>query len=241
MLTTDRENDPAIQTTDSITQTADSKPVRKRGWYAKSAAAFRWVHIYISMLGFTTLMFFAFTGITLNHPTWFGAAEQTVRDIQGTISKDIINVRSVEVSPTDVGDNEASSITVDRLGIAEWLRSEHKLRGRVTEFNVDEYECMLVFKSPGYAADIFLDHTNGQYMLTETSTGIMAVLNDLHKGRDSGPEWSLVIDISAVVTMLLSASGFGLLLYLRRRRISGILTAVVGTIALVAAWAVWVP
>ena len=239
MLTTDRDDESSVQTL-KLSTSADSKQKRKRGWYAKSAAAFRWVHIYVSMLGFATLMFFAFTGMTLNHPTWFGASEQTVRDLQGEVPSETINVRTVEASPTDSSD-EPSTILVDRLGIAEWLRSEHRLRGRVTEFHVDEYECMLVFKSPGYAADIFLDHTNGQYMLTETSTGFMAVLNDLHKGRDSGEEWSLVIDISAVVTMLLSVSGFGLLLYLRRRRTSGILTAVFGTVVLVAAWAFWVP
>ena len=59
--------------------------------------------------------------------------------------------------------------------------------------------------------------------------------------NDSGPEWSWVIDVSAVLTMLLSLSGFGLLLYLRRRRVSGVLSAVAGTNALVGARAIWVP
>lgn len=229
---------PAVAEAD---QSKNMTSRRKRSWYAKSAAAFRWVHIYVSMLGFATLMFFALTGLTLNHPTWFGASEQTVRDVQGTIPNDVVKVQVIETQTNRSSMTEQSSVSVDQLAIAEWFRAEHQLRGRVTEFTVDEFECMLVFKSPGYAADIFLDHTNGQYMLTETSSGLMAVLNDLHKGRDSGGEWSLVIDISAIVTMLLSLSGFGLLLYLRRRRLSGILTAVVGTVVLVAAWAIWVP
>lgn len=210
---------------------------RKRGWYAASAAAFRWVHIYISMLGFATLMFFAFTGMTLNHPTWFGATEQSVRDLQGEIPQDVIGLTMDDAAE----DGVENAVTVDKLSVAEWLREEHHLKGKVSEFSVDEFECMIVFKGPGYAADIFLDHANGQYMLTESASGVMAILNDLHKGRDTGREWSWVIDISAIVTMLLSLSGFGLLFYIRRRRLSGILTAVVGTVILIAAWAIWVP
>ena len=69
----------------------------------------------------------------------------------------------------------------------------------------------------------------------------MAIMNDLHKGRDSGKQWAWVIDLSAGVMMLMSVAGFGLLFYLKKRRVSGVLTAVIGTIAFIAAWAIWVP
>lgn len=198
---------------------------RRRDWYALSAAAFRWVHIYVSMLGFATLMFFAFTGLTLNHPTWFGAGQQSIHDAKGDLPADVL----------------ASGQEVDKLKVAEWLRAKHHLKGRIAEFTVDEAECMIVFKGPGYSADLFVNRDNGSYQLSETTTGVMSILNDLHKGRDSGPQWSWLIDVSAVVTMLLSLSGFGLLFYIRRRRISGVMTAAVGTILLVVVWALWVP
>lgn len=202
---------------------SDEAPRRRRSLYHRSAAAFRWLHIYLSMLSFAGLMFFAFTGITLNHPTWFGASEQSVHDEQGAFPKKML------------GDG------LDKLTVAERLRGEHGLRGGVSEFEVDEYECMVVFKGPGYAADVFIDRDSGKYTVTETTTGVMAVLNDLHKGRDSGHGWSWVIDVSAVVIILMSLSGFGLLFYIKRRRITGLLTAFVGTILLLAAWALWVP
>lgn len=210
----------------------ESQP-RKRTWYRRSAAAFRWVHIYISMLGFASLMFFAFTGLTLNHPTWFGAAEQSVSDLVGQLPEAFLN------SNNDVSENVEEA--TDKLGIAEWLRSEHRLKGYVADFSVDEFEHMVVFKGPGYSADVFIDRDSGRYSLTETTTGPMAVMNDLHKGRDSGTQWSWVIDVSAIITMLMSLSGFGLLFYIRRRRISGVATAVAGTVALVVVWAFWVP
>ncbi|MCG8651155.1 MAG: PepSY-associated TM helix domain-containing protein [Pirellulales bacterium] len=196
---------------------------RRRSLYAKSAAVFRWLHIYLSMLSFAAMMFFAFTGITLNHPTWFGASEQSVRDEAGGIDANLL------------------SGEVDRLQVAESIRSTHSLRGRVAEFEIDEFECMLVFKGPGYAADVFVDRSTGKYTVTEISTGAMAVLNDLHKGRDSGKGWAWVIDISAVLMLLMSLAGFGLLFYLKKRRVSGVVTAVAGTVVLVAAWAIWVP
>ncbi|APZ96507.1 PepSY-associated TM helix domain-containing protein [Fuerstiella marisgermanici] len=210
---------------------------RKRSLYASSAAAFRWIHIYLSMLGFATLMFFAFTGITLNHPTWFGASEQSVRDLNGEFPAELLASRS----STDGKPAQEERPAVNELQIAEWLRAEHQLKGAVKEFSADEFEIMVVFKGPGYAADIFIDREEGSYSLMESTSGIMAVMNDLHKGRDSGLQWSWVIDISAIVTMLLSASGFALMFYIRRRRVTGIATAVAGTILLVAAWAIWVP
>ena len=208
----------------------EPKP-RKRTLYAQSAAAFRWVHIYISMLSFAALMFFAFTGITLNHPTWFGADEQAVRDLEDTLPTQLL---------TGSGRTEDEG-EVDKLAIAEHLRQRHQLRGYVAEFQVSEYDYMIVFKSPGYAADIIVDPETGAYTLTETVSSTLAVLNDLHKGRDSGKAWSWVIDVSAVVTMLVSLSGFGLLFYLKRRRRSGVITAVLGTALLVAIWAYLVP
>ncbi len=129
----------------------------------------------------------------------------------------------------------------NKLEIAETIRSEHKLRGRVVQFEVGELDCMLVFKSPGYAVDVMIDRENGKYQLTETSTGWISIMNDLHKGRDSGTGWSWVIDASAIMMVLVSISGFALLLYLKLRRAAGLLTALAGTILFVLAWAWFVP
>jgi len=56
----------------------------------------------------------------------------------------------------------------------------------------------------------------------------VAVLNDLHKGRDSGPGWSLVIDVSAVFLTVVSLSGLVMLFFLKNKRVRGILVALGG-------------
>ncbi|MEM1227806.1 MAG: PepSY-associated TM helix domain-containing protein, partial [Planctomycetota bacterium] len=127
--------------------------IRKRSTlYRKSAATIRWLHIYLSMLGFTALMFFSLTGITLNHPTWFGASEQRIVDEDGQLPVDWME--------------EDSAAGINQLMIAEHLRQEHSLRGRVTEFETSEFDVMVVFKSPGYAADVFINRDDGRYTVT---------------------------------------------------------------------------
>ncbi len=71
---------------------------------------------------------------------------------------------------------------VARLEIVEYLRSTHGVCGAISEFRVDERECTVTFKGPGYAADAFIDRESGHYDLTQTIHGLVAVINDLHKG-----------------------------------------------------------
>lgn len=208
--------------------TVKSQP-RKRRWSSRLAIVLRWIHIYISMLGFAALMFFGFTGLTLNHPTWFGASEVVITDEQGELPEALLATA------------DGSEQTTDKLAIAEWLRAEHHLSGRVTEFSADEFELFIVFKGPAYSVDIFVERTSRKYTLTESRAGIVAALNDLHKGRDSGEGWAWLIDVSAVVTLLMSVSGFALIFYIRRRRTTGLLSALAGTVAMVVVWWTLVP
>ncbi len=210
---------------------------RKKSLATRFAAAVRWLHIYISLLGFTALIFFSITGVTLNHPRWFGVAPDRVIEHQGQVPLEWLG------TPASASESSASDSTaqVAKLEIVEYLRSTHGLRGAVGEFRADEYECMIVFKGPGYAADVFIQRDSGKYTISESVMGAIAVMNDLHKGRDSGLAWSIVIDATAVLTIFVSDTGVVLLFYLKRKRWSGILTAVGGTIALVVIYALWVP
>ena len=58
--------------------------------------------------------------------------------------------------------------------------------------------------------------------------GLVAVINDLHKGRDTGKTWSLVIDASAIFMTVVSLTGLLLLLFLKKRRTSGLLWTLIG-------------
>jgi uncharacterized protein len=192
----------------------------------------RWLHIYLSMLGLAAVLFFSVTGITLNHPDWvFGQVERR-READGQLDMKWIGRESADSS---------RSSSVAKLEVVEHLRKSHGLRGALADFRVDDNECTVSFKGPAYSADAFIDRETGHYTLTELDHGLIALLNDLHKGRDTGAVWSVVIDLSAGLMTLISLTGLVLLFYLKLRRVPGVVVALVGTVVLVVIFRLWVP
>jgi hypothetical protein len=170
--------------------------------------------------------------------------DQRVTEFEGELRPEWLGATGVDAGsnglPTDSAADSGSE-QVAKLEIVEHLRSAHGIRGAVSEFRIDHAEILVLFKGPGYAADSVIDRRTGRYTITQTVMGAVAVINDLHKGRDSGPAWSLLIDVTALLMVLVSITGIILIFYLRRRRFSGIVTAVVGTILVAVVFVLWVP
>ena len=70
---------------------------------------------------------------------------------------------------------------------------------------------------------------------------MVALINDLHKGRDTGIPWSVVIDLSAVLMAVSAITGLVLLYSIKRKRVAGTLTALAGTLVLWLAYRWLVP
>ena len=174
------------------------------------------------MSSFAILFFFAITGVTLNHTDWF-AHHQSSRQLKG-----LVNAQWLKPE-------------VQKLEIAEKLRAAHSIRSAITDFRIDDGQVAVSFKGPGYTADAFLDRTTGLYEFNETTMGFVAILNDLHKGRDTGRVWSAVIDISAILMVLVSLSGMVLIFFLHKRLVSGLVSVVVGGIVSYLLYRFWVP
>lgn len=191
------------------------------------AVILRWLHVYVSMFAFAILFFFAVTGLTLNHPDWFSSGPPRRVQIEGNLKREWVAAGGVE--------------GVAKLEMVEFLRGTHGLKGAVGDWRIEEKECSLSFKGPGYSADVFVDRETGSYQLAETRMGLTALVNDLHKGRDTGRGWSWVIDVSAVLMAVVSLTGLALIWFVRRRRASGLLWAALGTGMAVAAYAWLVP
>lgn len=184
-----------------------------------------WLHIYLSMFSFAALFFFAFTGITLNHPKWI-ENQQGVELIKGELD-------TAWISGTDTS-------SLAKLEVVEFLRDNHQIKARVTDFRTDEYECSVSFNGPGYTADCFIDRSTGKYELTVTTAGYIAVLNDLHKGRDAGRGWAVIIDISAILMIAVSLTGFIMIFFITKRKSKGLWVATLGTLVLVLLYFVFV-
>jgi uncharacterized protein len=213
--------------TDSPMATEDRSAVKSAGLARKRrfAALLRWLHIYLSMLSFALVFFFAVTGLTLNHADKFGDQTQT------QLEKGVLDTGWVKTPDT---------LKIARLEIVEFFRNKYSIRAALSDFRIDDSQIGVSFKGPGFAADVFITRDNGAYELTRTSAGIVGLINDLHKGRDTGRVWSIVIDISAILLTLISLTGMLLLLFLKKRRFSGLLVAALGLLAGYIVYKIWV-
>jgi hypothetical protein len=193
------------------------------------AAWIRWLHLYLSLLSFAALLFFSATGLTLNHPSWLGGDAPVLEELEGSLPLEWL-------APEDLDGG-----SVRRLEIVEKLRAEHALQGALDAFEIDEEQCILSFQGPGYAADVIVERASGAYALSVSRPTWVAYFNDLHKGRHTGSSWSLLIDVSAVLGVLVSATGLLLLFCLKKRRRSGTLIVLLGAALCIAVAVYFVP
>lgn len=205
----------------------NNKPKSKTqlAWERNIAQLSRWLHIYVSMISFAIVFFFAVTGLTLNHPDYF-AGELKSSTEKGQLDSNWVNKKDTTQIP--------------KLEIVEYLRTTNHIKAALSEFRIDDNECSLAFKGPGYGADVFINRATGSYEITLMQAGTIGILNDLHKGRDSGSGWSVLIDVSAILMSLVSITGIILILYIKRKRTSGLILAAMGLILAYLVWAIWV-
>jgi uncharacterized protein len=198
----------------STASTSRPEP-HKRPLKLRIHTALRWLHVYLSMISLLAVLFFSVTGVTLNHPEWTFGNRETQTHMQGSMPAGW---------HTDKG--------TDWLKVSEFLREKHHVHGLSADRREDDQEASVSFRAPGYAADVFIDIHTGSYKLQVISAGLLAQLNDLHKGRDAGHAWSRVIDACGYILILVSVTGILLLLYLKKMRVSGLLTVLGGCILL---------
>jgi hypothetical protein len=183
----------------------------------------RWLHIYLSLMSFGAILFFSITGLTLNHPDWFFS--ESTKTVEGTVPREWLQLQQ---PPPENRDESDYGHEVDRLAVVEFLRGEHGLSGRMTEFLSFQDECEVTFQGPGYAATARIRRDDGTYSISVISNDLVSMLNDLHKGRHTGAEWSVVIDISAIISALVAITGLILVFFLKLHRKLRLSLAVAG-------------
>lgn len=188
----------------------------------KSGRAIRqkWVrqtHSWLSMISLLVVLFFALTGITLNHPTWLGASTPHTSTVSGVLPASAV--------PDGVA---------DPLAISEYLRDERGVTGQVTSHAETATGGSIGYDGPGTSASATYTTADRAFTLTTTSYGLIGVLNDLHKGRHSGTSFSWLIDASGVLLALVAVTGLLLQLYIRRSRRLALILASLGGAALIA-------
>ncbi|TDO28229.1 PepSY-associated TM helix domain-containing protein [Sediminibacterium goheungense] len=210
-----------------IKQAAKQTTGKKQTEWKKLTARYsRWLHIYLSMFSFLIVLFFSVTGITLNHLEWFDESIEKENKINGNIPADWVNA--------------ADTVKIKKLEVVEFIRKQYAIKGYVSDFMIQEDRCLVSFRGPGYSADAFINRQDGTMQLTELKLGAIAIMNDLHKGRDSGNAWKWVIDASAVFLIIVSLSGLVMLFFLKKKRVNGVLIALLGGILCYLIYKIWI-
>ncbi|ULH17273.1 PepSY-associated TM helix domain-containing protein (plasmid) [Deinococcus sp. KNUC1210] len=185
---------------------------RPRTLKNRSYQVARWLHVYTSMISLLIVLFFSVTGVMLNHPEWtFGSTEQR-QDVKGTLPQDW-----------------KAGNAVDWLKVTAALEKAG-LRGTAGDYRADTSGDTLSFRAPGYSADVTIDPSSGSYTASVDSQGWVAALGDLHRGRDAGSAWSVALDLAGYLLILIAVTGLAMLLYLKKLRLSGILTLLGGAV-----------
>jgi len=167
----------------------------------------RRLHVYVSMALLLVVLFFAITGITLNRPHLFVSSEPMVNT-------------SVVAIPAQLMHSAEGAFVPSRDRLLQFLADHTQLSGTPSQLSVyteiEEGELLvgeiaLDYKGPGYNAAVFIDMQVGEASIETTDYGVIAMLNDLHKGRNSGEVWRWFIDITAVLMVLFVLTGVCLL------------------------------
>lgn len=180
----------------------------------------RSLHIYSSMGTLLLVLFFSLSGILLNHPEWVPAGVERNSEVDGQVSTAWLTTKNT-----------------DWLHIVEEVRAKHELKGRAAEFQNDGEEATFVYRAPGLESNVVISVDSGKYTVNTNAQGLLAVIGDLHRGHNTGGGWKWIIDLSAVFLVFISATGFGILIYLKKHRRQALLTLLAGS--LVTALAIW--
>ena len=197
-------------------QRKKQKKTRKKGFMIYA----RIVHIYLSTLLFALMILFCVTGLLLNHLEWLSDSSR-----DGEVELKLPE----QLRETILTADEDLFVNPPIKAIQNLLTKEHNLK-KPSEITLDKEmgEIVLDYKLPaGYAAAII--NTDDASLFIEYRKGsFWSVMNDLHKGRNSGAAWSWVIDLSAILIILFSLTGMIILFQNKKHRMRALLFALLG-------------
>lgn len=178
----------------------------RRASLLKSILPWHWISSALTLAG---LLAFALTGITLNHA---GQIESPPELRRGAFT--------LSQGERDV---LRAALAAGRAPVPATLRERWQAQlgwhwDPVTEAEWSADEVYLSLPRPGGVAWLRIERATGRAEWEDSDRGMVAWLNDLHKGRHTGAAWSWFIDLFAVASAVAALTGLLLLALHARRR-----------------------
>ncbi|WP_426369680.1 PepSY-associated TM helix domain-containing protein [Pseudocolwellia sp. HL-MZ7] len=158
-----------------------------------------WISAAICIVG---MLFFSWTGITLNH-----AADIPAKNDIATIETQLPDALIQTWLPVENEKNALEKNIIEHLDKQFGLSIPSNVQG---EFSDGEF--YLAMPEPGVDAWLSIDVESGELIYERTDRGWISFFNDLHKGRYTNTAWIWFIDAFAVGSIIFCLSGLWLLI-----------------------------
>jgi len=168
-----------------------------RAVWLKHLHQWHWISSALCLLG---MLLFAVTGITLNHAAQI-EAKPTITRKQATLPAPLV-AQLRDYAEKHDGAREALPAPV-----AQWLDAHWRVQvgGRAAEWASDEV--YLPMPKAGGDTWVRVVLEDGAIEYENTDRGWISWLNDVHKGRNTGPAWNWFIDLFAVACLVFCITG----------------------------------
>lgn len=183
---------------ESAARTHNSRMGSSRAFWLKQLHQWHWISSALCLVG---MLLFAVTGFTLNHAGQIEAHTSTVHrsaQLPAPLLKAV------------AGEDERKNVALP-AAVADWAATtlDVDVTGRTGDWSSDEI--YISMPRPGGDAWLSIDRETGKVETERSTRGVIAYLNDLHKGRNAGPAWGWFIDVFALACVIFAVTGLLLL------------------------------
>ncbi|MEW5686935.1 MAG: PepSY-associated TM helix domain-containing protein [Pseudomonadota bacterium] len=194
--TTTTTKDAPVQP-DAEERARAKKRAQARAALMRQTLRWHWISAALSLVG---MLLFAATGITLNHAGQIKAEPKTV-------TRDGLLPEALR------GDLRKAEAAEGQLppAVRAWLGKEMQVKAPAGPVEWAPGEAYVALPGPGSDGGVTIDTATGDVAFERTQRGAVAYLNDLHKGRNTGPAWAWFIDIFAAACVVFCVTGLILL------------------------------
>lgn len=182
-------------------------PGARRALWLKQLHQWHWISSAICLMA---MLLFSITGITLNNASLIKATPQVTR-LKATLPEPL------RADFQAYAAEHADARVPLPAGIADWANGAFPVDVRGARAEWTEDDAYVALPRPGGDAWLRIA-VDGGAEFEKTERGWIAWLNDLHKGRNTGPVWSWFIDLFAIACIVFCVTGFLILKYHAARR-----------------------
>lgn len=155
-------------------------------------------HGYLSAFAFAALLFFAATGLVLNHPDWFESESAPIEEAEFALTADQLAEVRASAAPAEV--------------LARIAAEHATLHGEYKDSTVAGDQVFVLLQGVRGSSDIRANLADGSVVVASERATSIAVLNALHRGETAGAVWRASIDVIAIVLIVVALAGYAIFL-----------------------------